>query len=421
MDIRQGVLDDTRSESLGHRGGAVAEQRERRRIGGQRVAVGGEAVGDGGHARVEALDRAGDAADRVGSRPERRHAQDVDGAEDALERLEVGPDADDRGRRGGHGLLRPVERRPEGLGRRRGIVERVGGPVQGRRERHQRRFDPVAGRIEAGVRVQQEAQAEDGDDEADDAVGDETLAQPGQTAAEVGRGGSGRRRQRRRCHGTGAGRRRPGPARRRTVASGHRSRVPLHDVADRGRGRLDVRRQLGCVLHERGRWFDQAFREDPSERVRPVCPPVDGDRSPRPDEAERLGRPERVQVEAATERRAPAPDRAAAPCRSVRRAGPSRRTGRCRRRSRPRPGRGPRSRAAAPSDRAAAGSRSGRPARHGPSPNRPWPARRPRSPARHRSRPPSSTDRTPRARTSARPGRGGATTARPGGPSAGGR
>src|SRR6185369_15862639 len=72
---------------------------------------------------------------------------------------------------------------------------------------------------------------------------------------------------------------------RRTVVSRHRSRLPLHHVADRGRYRLDVRRELGRVLDECRGWLDQPLRKDPPERVWPVCPPVDGHGSPRPDES----------------------------------------------------------------------------------------------------------------------------------------
>ena len=71
----------------------------------------------------------------------------------------------------------------------------------------------------------------------------------------------------------------------------------------------DVRGQFRGVLGERGGRLDESFRVDPAERVRPVRPPVDRHRQPRPDEAQRLGRLDRVEMEAAPEGRSPAPDR----------------------------------------------------------------------------------------------------------------
>ncbi len=100
LDIGERVLDDARAQAIGHRGGALGDAGERVRVRGQGVAIAAQAVGDGREARVEAFDRVGDPADGLGRRTERGQAQDVHGAQHALEGLEVRPDALDRvGRR----------------------------------------------------------------------------------------------------------------------------------------------------------------------------------------------------------------------------------------------------------------------------------------------------------------------------------
>ena len=89
------------------------------------------------------------------------------------------------------------------------------------------------------------------------------------------------------------------------------SRVMTRDatrVADRRRQHPHIRRQLRGVLDERRRRLDEALREDPAHRVRPVRAPVDRHGGTRPDEAQRLGRAQRIEVQAATEGRTPAPD-----------------------------------------------------------------------------------------------------------------
>ena len=81
------------------------------------------------------------AADGIGRRTERRHAQDVDRPERRLERLEAGPHAGDRVGGRVDRLGRPVDGDGEALGRRRRVIERDRGPVEGRRELVDRRLD----------------------------------------------------------------------------------------------------------------------------------------------------------------------------------------------------------------------------------------------------------------------------------------
>jgi hypothetical protein len=46
VDVRERILDDAGSQSIGRGRETVAECPQRIRVGGQRVAAGGEAVGD---------------------------------------------------------------------------------------------------------------------------------------------------------------------------------------------------------------------------------------------------------------------------------------------------------------------------------------------------------------------------------------